>query len=117
MLRKLLVISKDKTFCERLKVMSIMLTKLNYFIDLNLVQPENDRLPDKDVFYVIADVDSECGLFWINKIRMTDELKNLKIIAVYSKKFNRTRMEIFKEGCDAVMEKEEFLKVFDSLIK
>lgn len=117
MLRKLFVISDDVNFTEQVKAMSVMLTKLNYFIDLKITSSKENIFPDKDVFYVIADVDSGEGLFRIKKIRMSKELKNIKIIAVYSEKLIKTRDEIFKEGCDAVMEKEEFLKVFDSIIK
>ncbi len=117
MLRKLFVISGDVNFTEQVKAMSVMLTKLNYFIDLKITSSKENIFPDKDVFYVIADVDSEGGIENIEKFRNLPELKTVKIIAVYSPHNANLKETTFNAGCDAVMTKEEFIKVFDSLVK
>jgi hypothetical protein len=117
MIRKLFVISGDVNFTEQIKAMSVMLTKLNYFIDLKIINPADNTLPDGDVFYVICDLDSGKGIDAIKEFRNITYLKAVKIIAVYSPYNADLKETTFKSGCDAVMTKEEFISVFDSLMR
>ncbi|MBN1634250.1 MAG: hypothetical protein JW917_08815 [Ignavibacteria bacterium] len=117
MLRKLFIISNDKQFTERVNMMSVMLKKLNYFIDLRTTVPENPELPDNKVFYIIADLDSDDIFSYISEIRNNESVKYNKIIGVYSEDNPETKIRAFKTGCDTVMMKEEFLTLFDSIVK
>lgn len=117
MLRKLLIISEDEKFMEQVKMMSIILTKLNYFIDLQITFPESSILPDNDVFYIIADLDSGNIFSYILEIRNNEAVKHNKIIGVYSGENPETKARAFKKGCDTVMLKEEFITLFDSIVK
>lgn len=98
-------------------MMSIMLTKLNYFIDLKIINPGTDSMPDSNVFYLISDLDSEEGIDRIKEIRGITGLKAIKIIGVYSSDSADIRESTFKAGCDAVMTKEEFINTFNTLMK
>ena len=117
MLRKLFILSEDKVFTERVKMLSLMLTKLNYFIDLKITSTKENILPGKNAFYIIIDMDSPETISYIKKIRSTEETKSGKIIALYSKENNEIKNEAFHSGCDAVMIKEEFLNAFDSIMR
>ena len=117
MLRKLFVLSEDRFFIKRIEMMSLMLTKLNYFIDLQITSPENFILPGKDVFYIIADLDLSDIFSNISEIRNNDAVKYNKIIGVYSEENTGTKADAFKTGCDTVMLKEEFLSLFETIVK
>lgn len=109
--------SDDESFCKQIEMMSIMLTKLNYFIDLKIINPGDNSMPEGNVFYVICDLDSEKGIDMIKEIRNIPELKAVKIIGVYSPENADLKEITFKAGCDAVMGKEEFVNTFDTLVK
>lgn len=117
MLRKLLVLSEDKIFTDRVKMLSRMLTKLNYFIDLQITSSKNFILPNSDIFYIIADLDLNDIFSYISEIRNNEAVMYNKIIGVYSEENPETKANAFETGCDTVMLKVDFLNLFDSIVK
>jgi len=117
MLRKLLIISGDEIFSGNIKMLSLMLTKLNYFIDLKIYPEIIEENLDNNCFIIIIDLNATEYEKNINVIRKNLKTKHCKIIGVFSSIDETIKRNAFNLGCDAVMEKSELLRVFDVIVR
>lgn len=100
MTRRIVLLTRDKSFEKFVTITALTLTKLNYQIDIS-------PAIRSDASLIILDFDNSDNLDMLKFLREDPIYKHKKIMGVVTETQNNFE-KIFKAGCDSIMSKKEF---------
>lgn len=119
--KQILLFTSDSDLSELTRISALTLTKLNCQVTLDIVDDLNTALEKSksdNLHLIILDYNFNSENTdiknLIKEIRMDSLSGNKKIIVVYSGDIKRD--DIFKAGCDSIMEKSEFKRVVNNIL-
>jgi len=120
MTRKILLITDNKEISEYVRISALTLTKLNVQVELIIsdeleVIKKNSSDQNLDTIFLDMDFKKENPLTIIKDVRENEMSKKKKILVFYTGEINRE--EVFKAGCDSIMEAAEFKRVVSNILQ
>lgn len=120
MTRKILLVTENKEISEYVRISALTLTKLNVQVELiisdNLAVIEKNATDQNlDTIFLDLDFTKTEPLELIRNVRSNELSKKKKILCFYNGEINRD--EVFKAGCDSIMEAAEFKRVVSNILQ